>query len=82
MNRAISEALKYPPPCSEPESGAPNTNEALNETKTRDRREHMVVIPKYGPCESLGPSQKLYTPTDCSKAKNPSVQIGLEINQE
>lgn len=76
MNRAISEALKYPPPpCSdpEPESGAPNTKEALNETKTRDRTEHTVVIPIYGPCESLGPSQKLYTPTDCSKTKNPSV---------
>lgn len=45
----------------------------MNETKTRDRTEHTVVIPKYGPCESLGPSQKLYTPTDCSKTKNPSV---------
>ena len=53
MNRAISVALTEPPL-----TLPANTTEAFNETNIKDKSEHIVVIPKYGPRESLGPSHK------------------------
>lgn len=52
--RAISATLIYSPRST---LGTLNTYAAFKDTKTNDSSEHIVVIPKYGPLDSLGPSQ-------------------------
>lgn len=56
MKRAVSMAVTYAPSLGILEL---NTNEAFMETKTNDEMEQIIVIPRYGPLESFGPSQKL-----------------------
>ena len=54
--------LLYPPNPFSPPFAAPNTKGAFNETNTNESIEQIVATHKYGPRDSFGPSQQLYTP--------------------
>ncbi|KAL8251942.1 hypothetical protein R6Q59_035635 [Mikania micrantha] len=49
---------------------APNTYDAFSDTNNSDSTEQTVVIPKYGPVDSPGPSQKPYTAAHTSKFRS------------
>ncbi|KAD1781286.1 hypothetical protein E3N88_42298 [Mikania micrantha] len=57
---------------------APNTYDAFSDTNNSDSTEQTVVIPKYGPVDSPGPSQKPYTAAHTSKFRKQSIGDGYE----